>query len=54
MPDPKISRPKLPKGYADNPASFVTSDWVAAQLIQSKHCRLCPIRRFTGSNLFHF
>lgn len=44
MPDPKISRPKLPKGYADNPASYVTWGWVAAQLTESKNYWLCSVR----------
>lgn len=33
---PRIMRPKLPKGYADNPASYVDWKWVAAQLTVSK------------------
>lgn len=41
---PEISRPKLPKGYADNPASYVTWDWVAAQLAESKNYWLCSVR----------
>ena len=40
----KITRPKLPKGYADNPASFLTWDWVAAQLTESKNYWLCSVR----------
>lgn len=44
MPDPKISRPKLPKGYADNPASYVDWEWVAAQLAESKNYWLCSVR----------
>ena len=44
MPDPKISRPKFPPGYADKPASLLTWDWVAAQLTESKHYWLCSIR----------
>jgi nitroimidazol reductase NimA-like FMN-containing flavoprotein (pyridoxamine 5'-phosphate oxidase superfamily) len=44
MNPPKITRPKFPKGYVDNPASFVTWEWVAAQLIESKHYWLCSVR----------
>ena len=44
MPEPKTSRPKLPKGYADNPASYLTWDWVAAQLTGSKNYWLCSVR----------
>jgi hypothetical protein len=41
---PKILRPKFPKGYADNPASFVDWEWVAAQLTDSKNYWLCSVR----------
>ena len=41
---PKITRPKFPKGYVDNPASFVDWDWVAAQLTESKHYWLASVR----------
>jgi len=44
MQTPKISRPKLPKGYADNPASFVDWEWVAEQLTESKNYWLCSVR----------
>lgn len=44
MNSPKIVRPKLPKGYADNPASFVDWEWVAAQLTESKNYWLCSVR----------
>jgi len=44
MPEPKISRPKFPKGYVDNPVSFVTWDWVTAQLTGSKNYWLCSVR----------
>ena len=40
----QVIRPQLPKGYADNPASFVTWDWVAAQLSESKNYWLCTVR----------
>ncbi|HEY5729724.1 MAG TPA: pyridoxamine 5'-phosphate oxidase family protein [Anaerolineales bacterium] len=44
MNTPTISRPKLPKGYADNPASYVDWEWVAAQLTESKNYWLCSVR----------
>lgn len=40
----KIIRPKFPPGYADLPASFLTWDWVAAQLDSSLHYWLCSVR----------
>lgn len=40
----QVIRPQFPKGYADNPASFVTWDWVAAQLSESKNYWLCTVR----------
>lgn len=44
MNPPKISRPKLPKGYVDNPVSHVDWEWVAAQLTESKNYWLCSVR----------
>ena len=44
MPTPKISRPKLPKGYADNPASYVDWEWVAEQMTESKNYWLSSVR----------
>ena len=44
MQTPKISRPKLPKGYADTPVSFVDWEWVAEQLTESKNYWLCSVR----------
>lgn len=44
MKSPKVSRPKFPKGYADNPSSFLTWEWVAARLTDSKHYWLCSVR----------
>lgn len=44
MKTPKVSRPKFPKGYVDNPSSFLTWEWVAAQLTESKHYWLCSVR----------
>ena len=45
MTNPKITRPQFPKGYVDNPASFVDWNWVAEQLTESKHYWLCSVRR---------
>ena len=44
MDSPKITRPQFPKGYADNPASYVTWDWVAEQLTESKNYWLSSVR----------
>lgn len=41
---PKIIRPTFPPGYVDKPASFLTWDWVAAQLTDAKHYWLCSVR----------
>jgi hypothetical protein len=40
----KVTRPTFPKGYVDKPVSFLTWDWVAAQLAESKHYWLCSVR----------
>ncbi len=40
----KMTRPTFPPGYVDKPASFVTWDWVAAQLTESKNYWLCSVR----------
>src|SRR6185436_4809025 len=40
----KITRPIFPKGYVDRPVSFLTWDWVATQLTESKHYWLCSVR----------
>src|SRR5262245_41648925 len=44
MSSPKITRPTFPKGYVDKPASFLTWDWVAEQLVESKCYWLCSVR----------
>lgn len=44
MQTPKITRPKLPKGYVDQPVSYVTWNWVAEQLTESKNYWLCSVR----------
>ncbi|MBK9928088.1 MAG: pyridoxamine 5'-phosphate oxidase family protein [Anaerolineales bacterium] len=44
MTSPKVLRPKLPKGYADNPASFVEWSWVTAQLTDSENYWLSSVR----------
>jgi hypothetical protein len=40
----KITRPKFPPGYVDRPVSYLTWDWVAAQLSESRHYWLCSVR----------
>lgn len=40
----KITRPKFPKGYVDNPVSYLTWDWVATQLTESLNYWLCSVR----------
>jgi hypothetical protein len=40
----KITRPKFPKGYADKPVSYLTWDWVATRLTESKHYWICSVR----------
>ena len=44
MPELKVARPIFPKGYVDNPASFVDWGWVSDQLTESKNYWLCSIR----------
>jgi pyridoxamine 5'-phosphate oxidase-like protein len=44
MNSPKITRPTFPPGYVDKPASFLTWDWVATRLTESKHYWLCSVR----------
>lgn len=44
MTNPKVSRPTFPKGYVDNPASYVDWHWVVAQLTESKNYWLCSVR----------
>jgi len=44
MTTPKISRPKFPRGYVDNPVSYVDWNWVATQLTESKHYWLSSVR----------
>ena len=44
MPAPKVTRPKFPKGYVDKPVSFVTWEWVAAQLTEARHYWFCSVR----------
>lgn len=41
---PKILRPKLPKGYADNPISYVEWEWVTTQMTKAKNYWLCSVR----------
>ena len=44
MTTPKVSRPKFPKGYVDNPSAYVNWSWVAAQLTDSKNYWFCSVR----------
>jgi len=44
MKQPKVSRPKLPKGYADNPVSYVNWEWVAEQMTESKNYWFSSVR----------
>jgi len=41
---PKISRPKLPKGYADKPVSYVEWNWVAEQMTNAEYYWLSSVR----------
>ncbi|HSL28311.1 MAG TPA: pyridoxamine 5'-phosphate oxidase family protein [Anaerolineales bacterium] len=40
----KITRPTFPRGYVDNPVSFLTWDWVARRLTESENYWLCSVR----------
>ncbi len=40
----KVTRPKLPKGYADNPASEVDWEYIEKRLTESKHYWMCSVR----------
>lgn len=40
----KVTRPQFPKGYVDKPVSYLTWDWVAAQLTEAKNYWLCSVR----------
>ena len=44
MAPPKVSRPKFPKGYVDNPVSYVDWNWVVGQLTDSINYWLCSVR----------
>lgn len=44
MSSPKVMRPTFPPGYVDKPKGFLTWDWVAKQLTESKHYWLCSVR----------
>ena len=44
MKPPKVSRPTFPKGYADNPASFVDWEWVVEQLTSAENYWLSSVR----------
>ncbi|MBN8582885.1 MAG: pyridoxamine 5'-phosphate oxidase family protein [Anaerolineae bacterium] len=40
----KVTRPKLPPGYVDNPISEVSWDYIEQKLIESKHYWMCSVR----------
>jgi hypothetical protein len=40
----KITRPKFLQGYVDKPVSYLTWDWVSAQLTEAKHYLICSVR----------
>jgi hypothetical protein len=40
----KISRPQLPPGYADQPSSSLTWEFVATRLTEARHYWLCSVR----------
>jgi hypothetical protein len=40
----KVTRPRFPKGYVDKPVSYLTWEWVATQLAESKNYWLCSVR----------
>jgi hypothetical protein len=40
----KTTRPGFPKGYVDHPRSFLTWEWVARRLTESRHYWLCSVR----------
>jgi pyridoxamine 5'-phosphate oxidase-like protein len=44
MTTPKITRPKFPKGYVDNPISELSWAFVEKRLIESKNYWLCSTR----------
>lgn len=41
---PKITRPKFPKGYVDNPISEVPWAYVEEKLTNAKHYWMCSVR----------
>jgi hypothetical protein len=41
---PKITRPKFPRGYVDNPTSEVSWEYVEKKLVESKHYWICSVR----------
>ena len=40
----KVTRPKLPPGYVDNPISEVSWDYIEQKLTESKHYWMCSVR----------
>jgi hypothetical protein len=44
MKEPKVTRPTFPKGYVDNPVSYLDWEWVVTQLTEAKHYWICSVR----------
>ena len=44
MKEPKITRPKFPEGYLENPKSFLPWSHVEKRLAEAKHYWLCSVR----------
>lgn len=44
MKTPTVSRPNFPKGYVDNPTSYLDWSWVVAQLTDAQNYWLCSVR----------
>lgn len=48
MKPPKVTRPKFPKGYVNQPVSYLDWDWVTTRLTDSLHYWLCSVRPATA------
>jgi len=44
MTDPKVTRPKFPEGYLENPKSLLPWSHVETRLTEAKHYWLCTVR----------
>lgn len=44
MPEITVTRPQFPKGYADNPISSLTWEYVVRRLTETKNYWLCTVR----------